>query len=50
MAELMEKMAKYRMQDDFQTALHDEKNRIVTELERDHATAGYTLSDFIDED
>lgn len=44
--ELMQKMAEHRMQGDFKAALNEEKNRIVTELERDHATGGYTLDDF----
>lgn len=46
--ELMEKMAGHRMEDDFQEALLEEKERIVTELEQSHATGGTTLSDFVE--
>lgn len=45
--ELMEKMAKARMQDDFKEELTEKKREIVTELERDHATGGPTLDDFM---
>lgn len=47
-SELLEKMADHRMKDDFEKALREEKERIVTELERDHATGGTTLDDFAD--
>lgn len=45
--ELMEKMAKARMQDDFEEELTEKKREIVTELERNHATGGTTLDDFM---
>jgi len=45
--ELMEKMAKARMQDDFEEELTEKKREVVTELERDHATGGPTLDDFL---
>jgi hypothetical protein len=45
--ELMEKMAKARMQDDFEEELREKKQEVVTELERDHATGGPTLDDFM---
>lgn len=48
--ELMEKMAKARMQADFNEELTEKKREVVTELERDHATGGPTLDDFIDDD
>lgn len=44
--ELMEKMAKTRMEEDFEEALREKKEQIVTELEQDHATGGTTLFDF----
>lgn len=47
--ELMGKMAKSRMQDDFEDVLTEKKTEIVTELERGHATGGLTLDDFIDD-
>jgi hypothetical protein len=44
--ELMEKMARARMEEDFEEAVRKKKKEIVTELERDHATGGTTLFDF----
>lgn len=44
--ELMEKMAKARMEEDFEEALREKKEQVVTELEQDHATGGTTLFDF----
>jgi len=48
--ELMEKMAKARMQNDFDEELTEKRREVVTELERDHATGGLTLDDFMDGD
>lgn len=48
--ELMEKMAKARMQDDLEETLTEKKREVVTELERDYATGGPTLDDFMDGD
>lgn len=44
--ELMEKMARSRMEEDFEEAVREKKEEVVTELERDHATGGTTLFDF----
>ena len=48
--ELMEKMAKARMQDDYEETVREQKEEVLTELERSHATGGTTLDDFIDSD
>lgn len=46
--QLKGKMASHRMEDEFEKQLNEEKNRVATELEKDHATGGTTLDDFID--
>lgn len=44
--ELMEKMAKARMEDDYNKAMREKKEELVTELRKKHATGGTTLYDF----
>lgn len=44
--ELMEKMAEARMEDDYNEALREKKEELVTELRKKHATDGTTLFDF----
>ncbi len=44
--ELMEKMAIARMEDDYNKALREKKDELVTELRKKHATDGTTLYDF----
>lgn len=48
--ELMDKMAKARMEDDYTEALQEKKDELATELRRKHATDGTTLFDFEDID
>jgi hypothetical protein len=38
------------MQNDFDEELTEKRREVVTELERDHATGGLTLDDFMDGD
>ena len=44
--ELMDKMAKARMKDDYEEAMTKKKSELINELERKYATGGPTLFDF----
>lgn len=46
--ELRGKMAEERMSADYSAAVREGEEAILIELEQEHATGGYTLSDFID--
>lgn len=48
MDNIVDKIAKYEMQDDLRSRLRDYKQQLLTQIERDKATGGYTLSDFTD--
>jgi hypothetical protein len=47
--ELIDKMAKSRMQEEFKEGTGKKEDEILTELEQNHATAGVTLFDFEEE-
>lgn len=48
MTEVYNKITQFEMNEDLEEELEEEKREIVTELKRDQATGGTTLSDFID--
>ncbi|MFC6954631.1 hypothetical protein [Halorubellus litoreus] len=48
--EIREKMAETELQDDLQSRLEEYESQKLTQLEREYATGGTTLSDFVEED
>lgn len=46
MNNIIDKIAKYEMQDELKSRLRDHKQQLLTKIEREKATGGYTLSDF----
>mgnify|MGYP006294569371 CR=1 FL=1 len=46
--EIRTKMAEERMKEDFENDVEEGEETILIELEQEHATGGYTLSDFVD--
>jgi hypothetical protein len=50
MSNIVDKIAEHEMQDEFESRLKDYQEQLLTQIERQKATGGHTLSDFIDKD
>lgn len=47
MSNIVDKIAEYEMKNEFKSHLREYKGQLLTQIEREKATGGYTLSDFI---
>lgn len=50
MQNVVDKIAEQEMQDEFKSRVRDFKEQLLTQMERNKATGGRTLSDFVDSD
>jgi hypothetical protein len=50
MSNIVDKITEHEMQNEFKSRLRDHKGQLLTQIERQKATGGHTLSDFVDED